>query len=212
MLRVFWFSVLLMAAVVAKATVDVQVKGLFGGSAVLNINGKQRLLKAGKTSPEGVLLVQADAKGALIEVDGQRRYLTLSKRIGASYQKTEQAIVRIASGYGGHYVTPARINNRPVEVMIDTGATAVAMNLNTAKNLGINYRAGQKATVSTANGTVDSFNIMLDSVTVGSVRVNHVAATVIVGDSPTVILLGNSYLSRVKMWRDEGVLVLQSKL
>lgn len=212
MLRVLICSAALLLVFAAQAAIDVRVKGLFGGSAVLTIDGKQRLLKAGKTSPEGVLLVEADSKGALIEVDGERRYLTLSKRIGATYQKSESAEVRIASGYGGHYVTPARINNRPVEVMVDTGATSVAMNINTAKKLGINYRAGKAATVSTANGTAESFNVMLDNVTVGSVRVNHVSATIIIGDSPTVILLGNSYLSRVKMWRDEGVLVLQSKL
>ena len=31
---------------------DVQVNGLFGGQAVLTVNGKQRLLKPGQRSPE----------------------------------------------------------------------------------------------------------------------------------------------------------------
>jgi aspartyl protease family protein len=212
MLRIFFLLSIFLLATGLQAAPSVQVKGLIGGSAVLLIDGQQRLLKVGNTSPEGVSLIKADTKGALVEIDGERHFLTLSNRIGGSYKKTSAAEVRLASGHGGHYITPARINNRPVQVMLDTGATSVAMNMQTAQQLGINYRAGRKSSVSTANGTADSFDVMLDRVTVGNVQVHHVAATIIVGDSPSIILLGNSYLSRVNMWRDEGVMVLQSKL
>ena len=212
MLRSFFLLSIFLLSGLLQAAPSVQVKGLIGGSAVLLIDGQQRLLKVGETSPEGVLLVEADTKGALLEIDGERHFLTLSNRIGGTYKETSAAEVRLASGHGGHYVTPARINNRPVQVMLDTGATSVAMNMQMAQQLGINYRSGRKTSVATANGLADSFDVMLDSVTVGSVRINHVAATIIVGDSPAIILLGNSYLSRVNMWRDEGVMVLQSKL
>lgn len=202
---------LLGVAQASLAVTDVQVKGLFGGSAVLIIDGTQHLLKAGKTSPEGVRLISADSKKAIVEIDGKRHTLSLSKRIGASYQKTDAAEVRLASGFGGHYVTPGRINNRPVEVMVDTGATSVAMNLSTAEKLGLNYRAGKESSVSTANGVVQAFNVMLESVAIGSVTVRNVEATVLIGDSPEIILLGNSYLNHVNLSRENGVLVLQSK-
>ena len=193
------------------AATEVRVKGLFKGSAVLVINGKQRLLKVGKTSPEGVRLIAADSKKAEVEVDGKRRVLSLSRQIGAAYKKAERAEVRIQSGYGGHYVTPGRINGQAVQFMVDTGATSVAMNLPTARRLGLNYRAGTEIRVNTANGIAKAYKMMLRSVTVGSVKVDNVEATVTMGDFPTTILLGNSYLSRVDLNRDNGVLILTSK-
>lgn len=200
-----------LGSLVANAATDVQVKGLFKGSAVLQINGKQRLLKVGKTSPEGVRLLAADSKTAEVEVDGKRRVLRLSRQIGAAYKKPTRSEVRLQSGYGGHYVTPGRINGQAVKFMVDTGATSVAMNLPTAKRLGLNYRAGTEIQVNTANGIARAYKLMLRSVSVGNVRVDNVEATVTMGDFPTTILLGNSYLSRVELNRDNGVLVLTSK-
>ncbi len=193
------------------AATEVRVKGLFKGSAVLVINGKQRLLKVGKTSPEGVRLLAADSQMAEVEVDGRRRVLRLSRQIGTAYKKPEKAEVRIQSGRGGHYFTPGRINGQAVQFMVDTGATSVAMSLPAARRLGLNYRAGTRISVSTANGVGQAYRIMLRSVTVGNVRVDNVEAVVAMGDFPTTILLGNSYLSRVELNRDNGVLVLTSK-
>ncbi|TQV66953.1 TIGR02281 family clan AA aspartic protease [Exilibacterium tricleocarpae] len=204
--------VLLLVAGTGKAATTVEVKGLFAGSALLVIDGKQQLLKQGRRSPEGVLLVSADSKFAVVEVDGQRHKLTMSRRISSGFQKAERASVRLQSGRGGHYVTPGRINGKPVEFLVDTGATSVSMNLPTAKRLGINYRIGREITLSTANGLAKAFLVKLDSVRIGEVEVRNVEATVSIGDFPEVILLGNSYLSRVEMSQDSGILVLESKL
>ena len=205
-------ALLLALALSASAAPNVQVKGLFKGSAVLLIDGKQRLLKVGKTSPEGVQLIAADAHTAEVEFDGQRRVLRLSRQVGGGYQRATQAEVRIASGRGGHYLTPGRINGLAVDFMVDTGATSVAMNLPTAKRLGLNYRAGREIRVNTANGVAKAYLLMLRSVSVGNVTVENLAATVTLSDFPQKILLGNSYLSRVDLQREGGVLVLKSRL
>ncbi len=189
---------------------NVEVKGLFSGSALIIVDGEQKLLKRGK-SFNGVTLVTADSEKAVLEVDGERHTLGLSKRISSSYQKAEVAEVRLQQSHGGHYVTPARINNRPVSVMVDTGATTVAMSLPQAKALGIDYRNGALTPISTANGYTEGYLVNLRSVTVGTVTVNNVDALVSVGDFPKTILLGNSYLSKVKMFRENGVLVLQNQ-
>jgi len=81
-----------------------------------------------------------------------------------------------------------------------------------AKALGLDYRNGDKTKVSTANGLANAYRVILPSVTVGTVTVNNVEALVNMSDYPTMILLGNSYLGRVAMSVDQGVLVLQSKL
>src|SRR5690606_4610269 len=113
---------------------------------------KQRFLRAGNRSPEGVLLVSANQQAAVIEWDGEQRSLTLNKRISTAFSAPTKAEVRIASGRGGHYVTPGRINGLPVTFMVDTGATMIAMNYQEAERLGIDYRAGTPISVNTANG------------------------------------------------------------
>ncbi len=204
--------VLLLPALQAEAEFQVQAKGLFPGrSAVLLINGEQRLLKVGKRSPEGVLLVSVDKAAAVIEIDGRRRSLTLSRIVSSGYSAPKTAVARIQSGNGGHYYTPGRINGIAVKFLVDTGATSVAMNLPEAKRLGLNYRAGREITVGTASGTTKAYLVQLDSVRVGEIEVRNVEAAVHLGNFPSVILLGNSYLSRVELNRENGVLVLESR-
>lgn len=188
----------------------VEVRGLFAGSALLQINGESRLLKQGATY-QGVTLVSASSKEAVVDIDGRQHRLGMSKHISASFRAPDNLEVRLAPGRGGHYVTPARINNQPVSVMVDTGATAVAMSLPQAKALGIDYRNGTPTRVGTANGVVTAYRVMLEEVTVGTVTVKKVEGLVHVGNSPDVILLGNSYLQRVRMFTENGVLVFQSQ-
>lgn len=206
----YGLAVLLALVVSVAEAKNVEVKGLFSGRALLVIDGEQKLLKQGK-SFLGVTLISADSKKAVVDIDGKRHSLGVSKRISSSYRKADTAEVRLAPGHGGHYVTPARINNLPVSVMVDTGATTVAMSLPQAKALGIDYRNGRLTPISTAAGYSKGYLVFLKSVTIGTVTVENVEALVSVGDFPEIILLGNSYLSRVKMFREKGVLVLQSQ-
>lgn len=190
---------------------DVQVRMLARGSALLEIDGKQRMLRDGANSPEGVRLISSDGKKAVVEIDGKRQTLTLTKRIATNFTKAEKPVVRIASTHGGHYVTPGRINGMPVEFFVDTGATSIAMNYLVAEQLGIDYRAGRPIMVSTANGLKQAYEVILSSVSIGDIEAQQVKASVSSTEFPQVILLGNSYLSKVDMRVDNGVLLLQSR-
>lgn len=201
-----WLTVFSGALVAA----EVEVRGLFAGSALLMINGESKLLKQG-TDYQGVTLVSANSKEAVVSINGKQHRLGMSKRISASFKAAEHNEVRLAPGRGGHYRTPARINNQPVTVMVDTGATAVAMSLPQARVLGIDYRNGTLTRVSTANGVVNAYRVMLAEVTVGTVTIKNVEGLVNMGNYPDMILLGNSYLQRVKMFTENGVLVFQSQ-
>lgn len=190
---------------------DLSAKMLAKGTALIEIDGTQRMLRSGQTSPEGVTLVSASRSGAQVKYQGQTYDLTLQKHIATSFEQAEKAEVRIASGRGGHYEVPGSINGMAVDFMVDTGATSIAMNSQHAQRLGINYLAGEQIRVSTANGIATAYRVWLDKVSVGSVEVKHVEAAVTVGRSPHVILLGNSYLSLVDMSTENGVLVLQAR-
>lgn len=203
--------VILLLMAQAATAMDIQVRMLARGSALLEIDGKQRMLRDGNKSPEGVLLVSSDGKKAVIEVDGKRQALTLTKRIATNFTTAQKSVVRIASTHGGHYVTPGRINGMPVEFMVDTGATMIAMNYVVAERLGIDYRAGRPIKVNTANGVAQAYEVILSSVSIGDLEVQQIRAAVSSTEFPQVILLGNSYLGKVDMQVDNGVLLLQSR-
>ncbi|MDQ2075787.1 TIGR02281 family clan AA aspartic protease [Marinimicrobium sp. ABcell2] len=191
--------------------VDLEVRLLAQGSAILTINGKQVRLKDGERSPEGVKLVSSTTQAAIVEYEGAQQTLTLSRRIASRFVETEPVQVRISQSQGGHYVADGSINGHNIRMMVDTGATSVAMNRRTAERLGINYRTGEVIQVSTANGIADAYRITLDRVAVGNLEQRYVEALVTDSDYPDIVLLGNSYLGAVEMRVDRGVLLLESK-
>jgi aspartyl protease family protein len=93
--------------------------------------------------------------------------------------------------------------------MVDTGATDVVLAPNDARRIGIDTAAlvfDQLA--DTANGTVSGAAVRLDSLTVGSIEMNGLPATVN-GADMSESLLGMEFLGRLRGWRVEnGVLTL----
>ena len=64
--------------------------------------------------------------------------------------------------------------------------------------------------LSTANGNAQGFHVKLDSVRVGDVEVLNVDAVVMPQAMP-LMLLGNSFLNRFQMLRDNDQLTLTKK-
>jgi len=200
-----------MLAGTARAATDIQVQGLFPGRAVLAINGETRMLRVGDTSPEGVALLASSSKAAEVEVDGQRRVLTLTRQIASTFSAAERAEVRIPRSADSHYWVRGAINGQEVEMMVDTGATTMAMSSREAVRLGIDYRAGQRSRSQTAGGMVDTFVVLLDRVSLGAIEARQVRASVLEGEHPRQILLGNSLLGQLEMREESGVLLLRQK-
>jgi aspartyl protease family protein len=196
---------------VAEATEpDVRVKGLFKNAAVLIIDGQQKLLKVGESS-SGVSLISASSKSAIIEYKGEHKTVYLSQSIGTDFKTATKQEVRLSSQHNGHFYGTLYINGKRGHFLVDTGASSVAMSSNTAKQLGIDFQRGTPISVSTASGIAGGFRVTLKRVEVGSIAVSNVEAVVLEGGHPLDILLGNSFLSKVEMRIDNGVLLLQSK-
>ena len=186
------------------------VKGLFKSAVLLQVDGEQVLIKVGKTK-KGIKLLQANSKDAVLEINGQRQQVGLSKQVGGSYQQASSRIVRIASQQGGHHWVRGQINGRNVDFIVDTGASVIAMNLSTAKRLEIDYQSGQPGYINTANGVTEIRIVNLNKVTVGEITHYNIQASVSLNDALSVTLLGNSFLSRNDMRIENGVLILESK-
>jgi len=197
----------------APAGTDVQVLALFGGKAMVEIDGKRRLLAVGETSPEGVTLRAADAKEAEVEVDGVVSVYPLGTRISTSYRPPDEPqALRIRSNADGTFTTPGVIDNTGVVFLVDTGATQIAMNATVAKQIGIDFRTGTPGVAETASGITRMYRVELRRVKVGDIELRHVPA--MVTDDPVhprQVLLGMSFLGRVEMQRDGPILELRQK-
>lgn len=203
---------LLLAAPLAAAPL-VQVVGLFPGAAVVTVDGQRQLLKVGQKGPAGIILVSADARGAVLRVDGVEKPYGLSREYGSGgYAEPQREQMSIARGNDGHYSTAGSINSQGVQFLVDTGASSVAMNEAQARRLGLDYKnRGQAMRVNTAGGVVPAWRMTLNSVKVGSLEVLGVEAAIVAGGSPTEVLLGMSFLNRVGWREEQGMLRLQAK-
>lgn len=196
----------------ALAVETVHVMALFPGKAMVEVDGTNRLLKVGKASPEGLLLISSDSREAVIEIDGQQQSYQVGARFGGSFSAASKREVRIIRDNHGGYSTVGSINGRSVDMLLDTGASSVAMSSFEAKRLGIQYwLTGEKTIVSTASGYANAYKVTLDRVQVGEIGLNNVAAMVVEGGSPLSVLLGMTFLNQVEMKNEGNVMLLRAK-
>lgn len=190
----------------------IQVIGLFKHTAIVNIDGQQRLLKIGDESPEGVSLVDSNAEEATLAYRGRMQTLALSRQINTQFTAIEKKQFAVRRDLYGHYKTDGYINGKKVHMLLDTGASFMAMNSSHAQRLGINYvKTGQRHQVATASGLVDAFSVVLDKVEVGGIEVRNVRGSVVEGAFPRDILLGMTYLNHVDMRETAGIMHLEAR-
>ncbi len=183
---------------------DVNVIGLFPGKAVVVVDrGAPRTLSVGQRTPEGVVLVSADSKAAVLEIDGRRQTLEMGQHFETAELTAARGQVTLAADAQGHWVTDGAVNGQRVRFLVDTGATLVVLPGADARRLGIDFRRGTRGTSYTAAGPVPVYRVKLDTVAVGGLTLHNVDA--VVQDAPglNIALLGASFLNRTEM-RHEG--------
>ncbi len=190
----------------------IEVQALFGGKAVVMIDGQRRTLSMGQTSPEGVKLIKADSQQAVLEVDGIEKVYKPGGAISLTYAKPEHHEEKIFADDRGMFRSVGTINGRTVRFLLDTGATTVAMNKSQAKQLGVDYRmTGERVVVSTASQNVKGYRVRLKSVSLGKIKQNNVEAMVIDGNHPGPILLGMSFLGKLKVEKAGDVMKIRQR-
>jgi len=196
------------------AAQSVSLQGSLGANkALLVIDGQPQTLAVG-ASARGVTLRRLGDGEAEVEVAGQVRSLRLGAapaRVGsgAAAPGAGSSIVLPVSS-GGHFQTSGSINGKTVQFLVDTGATTVALGRAEAERIGLDWQRGRPGMSQTANGAVTVHGITLASVRVGDVEIPNVAAVVVPMDMP-MVLLGNSFLDRFNLRRDNGVMRLEKK-
>lgn len=211
--RIAFSAALLVVANTAHAQ-SVALAGMLGSKALLVVDGGTPKTVAPGESHQGVKVISTTGDEAVVEQSGKR----VTLRIGESPVSTGNAGASAGRGTritlnesgGGHFMTAGQINGRPVQFMVDTGATTIAMSALDADRAGIAYKNGQPVQISTANGIAQGWRIKLSTVRVGDVEVFDVDAVVTPQALP-FLLLGNSFLSRFQMRREGNQMTLDKR-
>ncbi len=209
------FIALLLACTLPTAALaqSVALQGMLGGKALLIVDGSPPKSVAAGESHQGVKVLSTEGDQALVEISGKRHTLRVGDApasVGSAIGPTRGNKIVLTAGSGGHFMAQGAINGKAVQFMVDTGATMVALGAADAERMGLKYRQGQQGQASTANGVVTAWKIKLDSVRIGDVEVFSVDAMVSQGSMPFV-LLGNSFLTRFQMRRDNDQMVLERR-
>ncbi len=122
------------------------------------------------------------------------------------------SMTELKAGTNGHYYIRASINNAMIDVLVDTGASVVALSFEDADKAGLHPgMLDYKIPVATANGQVNAARVKLDRVEIDNVRVDSVDAMVLPQGALKGTLLGMSFLSKLSSFKSEdGVLTLKN--
>ena len=198
------------AAAVSAAAQSVAMTGSMGSKALLVIDGGAPKALAAGDSHRGVKVVAVRADQVTVEVAGKRQTIDLGGApvsIGGGGGGAGGTQIVLTATSGGHFTTSGSINGRATQFLVDTGATSVAMSADEARRMGINYEQGERSVGSTANGVVPIWRVTLKSLRIQDVEVYGVEAVVLPAGMPHV-LLGNSFLTRFQMKRENDVMTL----
>lgn len=148
-----------------------------------------------------------------VSEEGTAPRVSLARR-AEEQPRTEQLAgrrVRLASDRTGHFGADFKLNGRAVPGVIDTGATLVAINMTTARRIGLDIAASDfNASVDTANGRTRAAIVTIDRLEIGRISMDGVDAVVLDDKALGSTLIGMSFMKRLKRYHVEnGALVLE---
>ena len=113
--------------------------------------------------------------------------------------------VRLSADARGHFNADFRLNGKPIDAMVDTGATLVALNRSTARRIGIDLKTSDFThRVNTANGEARAAAAMIDRIAIGRIEVRNVQAVVLEDEALSGTLVGMTFLSRLRRFQVEA--------
>lgn len=211
MKKVLLLPFLLLLVLPISAAERVSVLALFPGKAMLEIDGQRKVLSEGQSHASGVRLISANPREARVELNGREQVLTLGTAVSASYVRPASEEIRLVRNDNAYFID-GLINGQPQRMLVDTGATLVAISETDARRLGIPYvLEGEHMGLRTASGVVRGYGVNLKSLKIGSRTFNRVQAVVVQGDNPHFVLLGMNVLQHFEIEQQRNLMILRSR-
>ena len=157
---------------------------------------------------------KADAPGAAEPFGDQSNWTTERRAHGGgaptsatrapSGEARSSGEVRLRRDSDSHFYADVDVQGRQIRMLVDSGASVVALTRRDAEAIGIDVDSLPVAGMAqTAGGPVPMRGVMLDSIQVEGVAVRHVEAAVLDTDMG-VSLLGQSFLAKLDAVNVEG--------
>jgi aspartyl protease family protein len=157
---------------------------------------------------------EAEARARKAEANARNQQAAAAQTQSTSGRPRPQYgnIVELNASRDGHHYATAELNGRPVRVLVDTGATMVALTYEDAQRAGINLSNGDfTGRAQTANGVARYAPVTIDQITIGNVTVRDVRGSVMEPGRMNITLLGMSFLGKlIRSEMRNGVLVLEN--
>jgi aspartyl protease family protein len=191
---------------------SISLAGVLGAKALLVVNGSPPKSLAPGESFQSVKVISVDRDAATVETGGRQLVLRIGESptsVGGRGIGNNTRIV-LNGDSRGHFFVQGSINGHVMQFLVDTGATSVSISVAEAERMRLDYKAGQQIRVNTANGVSPAWRVRLSSIRMGDVEVYDVEAVVV----PTPLpfgLLGNSFLTRFQMTRQNDLMVLEKR-
>lgn len=166
------------------------------------------VLTSGMSNCGGSKMVATEASA------GESRTLKIPTR---QLEEVDSGTFAQASGQGltlrrqwdGHFYADAQINGTSIRMLVDTGASTIALSRDDARRAGVGISIGMPTIVGRgASGDVKGEYVTLDRVSLGGESAQGVSAIVLDGGEKS--LLGQSFLSKFESVEIKGdTMVLQ---
>lgn len=125
-----------------------------------------------------------------------------------TYAENNNTLIRLKQNRQGQYLVNGKINQQSVTFLLDTGATLVSIPASVAQHL--NLIKGYALQSKTANGTIQVFSTLLDSVSIGDLKQHNIKAVINPYMKGDEVLLGMSFLKHLEMTQKDQQLILKN--
>lgn len=210
-IRYITFLLLLSISGSLYAIETLHVVGMFPGKVVVAIDGATHVIRQG-SEKQGVRYVRSKGDDIVLKVNGVESVYKMGAPVSLSFKKRLVKKKTIYADDRGMFNTIGSINGYPIRFLVDTGATTIAMSSYQAKKLNIQYRLeGRQTTARTASGIAKAYLVKLKTVKVGDIGQLNVDGLVIDGAYPKQVLLGMSFLNRLKVEKIGDSMLLETR-
>jgi aspartyl protease family protein len=115
----------------------------------------------------------------------------------ASRDRSEGRVITLHADLLGHFLVHPSVDGRRVRMLVDTGASVVALTHEDARLAGVQSSGGSLRRMSTANGVVAARSVRIAEMRIGEITVRNVDAVVMPPGALGTSLLGMSFLKRL---------------
>ncbi len=207
--RVFKIEILVLLVYMAissnvYASTKICYRGLSSGKALIDIDEFTVELTPGDSFRNYVKLLSANEEVIVLEVSG-KRYL-YKKNSSRGTILAEEVI--LTCGPGGSYWAKGKVNGNDVTFIVDTGASQVVLNKEQAMALEVEL-GNKEVQMGTASKIETVYQVLLDTVSVGHIKMHNIPALITKHTYPQKPLLGMSFLQHFDISQKNGRMILK---